>query len=458
MRPILSASGSYNFLLAKRLNEHLKPIASNEYMVNDTFEFVKKLLGQSVSSSDVLTSFDVTSLFTNVPLSETIDYLVEKAFTDNWFNATHDLNLTKDQLKTMLQLATQDQLFLFNGVLYEQFEGVAMGSPLGPLMANAFMCKVEHHLHTTAGLPRLYHRYVDDTFAIFSSHQESQRFLDTLNSIHNSLSFTCEFADNDVLPFIGINIQKDNDDFHTSVHRKATNTGLLLHYASHVDNKYKRSLVRTMITRAYNISSSWKAFHKECEHLKQIFAKLEYPPTLISSTAREIVTDRVSAPQPREPRQEPDVCLVLPFKSARECQRLRTQLDALKCRSGYNVSPVFTSTKLQQHLAAPEPKDPLVSRACVVYEYTCACDKRYIGFTARHLHERIAEHQRTTSYICKHCASNTCNYSENNFRVIAKCKTKLECRVREAIEIYFRKPALNAKGEFICSALFRTHY
>ena len=71
---------------------------------------------------------------------------MEKAFGDNWFNDTYDLNLTKDQLRELLELATTKQRFQLNGTLYEQVEGVAMGSTLGPLLANTFMCPIEQKL------------------------------------------------------------------------------------------------------------------------------------------------------------------------------------------------------------------------------------------------------------------------------------------------------------------------
>ena len=122
-----------------------------------------------VNENNVLISFDVASLFTNVPLDETIDFLVSQAFKDDWLNKTHDLHLQHVQLKKLLQLATKDQLFQYNGDLYEQFEGVAMGSPLGPLMANSFMVKLEHELERREVLPSIYRRYVDDTIAVFES-------------------------------------------------------------------------------------------------------------------------------------------------------------------------------------------------------------------------------------------------------------------------------------------------
>ena len=72
-----------------------------------------------------------------------ISILVEKAFADDWFNQTYDLNLQKDQLTELLKVATTKRLFQFNGQLNEQIDGVAMGSPLGPLIANVFLCHLE---------------------------------------------------------------------------------------------------------------------------------------------------------------------------------------------------------------------------------------------------------------------------------------------------------------------------
>ena len=94
MRPILSATGAYNYNLAKWLEEKLKPLSINDYTITDAFAFADEIRTISVNEDDILVSYDVTSLFTNVPLSETINILVHKAFTNDWFNKTYGLNLT----------------------------------------------------------------------------------------------------------------------------------------------------------------------------------------------------------------------------------------------------------------------------------------------------------------------------------------------------------------------------
>ena len=160
MRPILSATHTYNYALAKWLDEKLKPLSCNQYKVTDTFEFVNEVQSLEMNRGDILVCYDATSLFTNVPLDETIQNLADKALNDDWFNKTHELNLSRDQLIELLNAATKNQLFQFNGNLYEQTDGVAMGSPLGPLLANVFMCSIEDKLDQDGKLPSCYRRYL----------------------------------------------------------------------------------------------------------------------------------------------------------------------------------------------------------------------------------------------------------------------------------------------------------
>lgn len=132
MRPILSATHTYNFALAKWLDTKLKPVSLNRYTATDLFEFADGIRNLEIANGNILVSYHVSSLFTNVLLHETIQLLSNGAFTNNWLNTTYDLNLTKTDLEDLLSVATNVQLFQFKGALYEQTDGVAMGSPLVP--------------------------------------------------------------------------------------------------------------------------------------------------------------------------------------------------------------------------------------------------------------------------------------------------------------------------------------
>ncbi|XP_068671223.1 uncharacterized protein [Montipora foliosa] len=275
MRAILSATGTYNFNLAKWLEEKLKPLSVNEYTITDVFDFADEIHSSPMNEEDIPVSYDVTALFTNVPFSETIDILVDKAFTNDWFNQRYDLNLEKEELTQLLEVATTNQLFQFDGQLYEQTDGVAMGLPLGPLMANVFMCHLEDKLARDGMVPSLYKRYVDDTLARMPNTDAAADFLATLNGLHLSLKFTMELLSENTIPFIGIQMIKNGTELETRVYRKPTNTSLLLHFQSNVDKRYKTGLLKTMLHHAHALSSTTEAFNEECAKLHSIFSRLD---------------------------------------------------------------------------------------------------------------------------------------------------------------------------------------
>ena len=151
-------------------------------------------------------------------------------------------------------------------------------------MANVFMCHLEEKLARDGMVPSLYKRYVDDTLARMPNTDAAADFLTTLNGLHPSLKFTMELPSDNMIPFIGIEIIKNGTERETLVYRKPTNIGLLLHFQSHVDKRYKIGLLKTMLHRAYALSSTTEAFNEECAKLRSIFSRLDYPIGLINST------------------------------------------------------------------------------------------------------------------------------------------------------------------------------
>jgi hypothetical protein len=81
IRPIISACGTYNYKLAKYLVQILTPLISNsKYIIKDTFDFVNKVSKLPINNNQIMISFDVESLFTNIPTLETIEIILERAF------------------------------------------------------------------------------------------------------------------------------------------------------------------------------------------------------------------------------------------------------------------------------------------------------------------------------------------------------------------------------------------
>ena len=104
-----------------------------------------------------------------------------------------------------------------------------MGSRLGPALANVFVGYYENERFTSVEKPLLYTRYVDDTFAIFISKAEADKFFTALNSLHSALKFTMEKEANQTLPVLDVKIEHKNGQFFTSIYRKPTFTGQYIH-------------------------------------------------------------------------------------------------------------------------------------------------------------------------------------------------------------------------------------
>ena len=170
-----------------------------------------------------MASFDVTNLFTNVPLKETTEIIL------NNYNPTSFFNISKTILSKLLIFATSESIFIYKDRIFNQIDGVSMGCPLGPTYANIFMCHNEvKWLHDCPNnfKPICYKRYVDDTFLVFKESSHIKLFLNYLNSKHPKIKFTCEQETDGKLSFLDVDlIKSDSGAISTGVYRKSTFTG-----------------------------------------------------------------------------------------------------------------------------------------------------------------------------------------------------------------------------------------
>lgn len=177
--------------LAKELVDILKPLAINDYYIKDSFSFANEIKIDQRFDSTTMASIDVENLFTNIPVDETIEIILEQLFEEN----DTVMDLDKDRFKQLLELAVKDVHFIFDGQVYEQVDGVAMGSPLGPVMANIFLSYHESRWLQNCPVefkPILYKRYVDDSFLLFENPAAIGKFVDYLNVQHPNMRFTSE--------------------------------------------------------------------------------------------------------------------------------------------------------------------------------------------------------------------------------------------------------------------------
>ena len=140
-----------------------------------------------------MVSFDITSLYTNVPVDETITIILKQLYE---IQPTPPL-IKQDDMEQLLIFATKISHFLFDGKVYDQIDGVSMGSPLAPLLAEIFLQEFERkYLSSFEDMGIMYwKRYVDDTFVLLNPKVSRKDVCDKLSKLHPSLQFTSEPED-----------------------------------------------------------------------------------------------------------------------------------------------------------------------------------------------------------------------------------------------------------------------
>ena len=185
--PIFSATEIPSDKLSKFFVPKLSSIKFNEFTVKDSFAFAEEIPQQA--DKLFMGSLDVNTLFTNTLLEETI-----KICTNFLYNNEDVIEgINKSEFKNLLLLATQESHFIFNDVLHKQKDGVAMGSPLGPTIANVFLSFYEFECLEQCPKefkPDFYRKYVDNIFLLFESAEHLSKFRVYLNTCHPNMSFS----------------------------------------------------------------------------------------------------------------------------------------------------------------------------------------------------------------------------------------------------------------------------
>ena len=137
LRPILSMIGSAQHQLAQWLTSVIDPVLSlySTHCISDSFTFADKVKTFNFPPSVFLCSYDVCSLFTNVPLAETIEICADALYNGELTPPPFPRTVFVE----LMQAATSSVEVSFNNIVHRQIDGVAMGSPLGPSLANIFV-------------------------------------------------------------------------------------------------------------------------------------------------------------------------------------------------------------------------------------------------------------------------------------------------------------------------------
>lgn len=208
-----------------------------------------------------------------------------------------------------------------------------------------------------------------------------------------------------------------------------------------------------MVHRAKELSSTYQAFVDECGRLKSMFHRLGYPSSLVNC-----IIDNCDYSSTLDAKTKSDETLrvSIPFKDQVSANIVKRQMRDLSSKIGIDVQPIYTSKKLEQDLKLKEIKPRIVNQHSVVYCFKCdLCDSNYVGYTTRHLFQRVTDHRY--SAIGRHLRDAHGNIdllNESQFRMLKKCSTKWDCLVYEMLYIRTIRPNLNTQSDSIRAKLF----
>ena len=434
LRPIVSATGSATYNVSKYVSRVLTPyVRETPSYIANTADLLEKLNKEHIDEDEIMLSFDVKSLFTNVPRKDAFNTIRQIVEDDTHFKTKN--RIEPGTLLELLKLCLSTTSFQFRRKHYELADGLPMGSPASPVVANLFMAKLEEKALTSfKERPKLWYRYVDDIISIVKA-KVVEELLAHLNDQHPSISFTVEREENGQLPFMDAHIHRVAGSLKMGVYRKPTHTGRYLQFSSNHPENAKKSVVNALFKRLDYITLGDAEKESEKQRIYAELAANGYPTKFIQKT----VTGK-SSRRKRDTTKEgtkPIAVATIPYVKGLSEQIVRV-LGRL------NVRTVLKPSRLKWTIMTGakdkiEPKE----EPGVVYAVGCAeCEKVYIGETNRTAKQRIREHRshtRTGHTELSGIAEHAHNMGHSIYwepRILAKESNHTKRKVREAMAIH----------------------
>ena len=444
LRPIISSRGSATYETAKESANIIKPLVgrSPHYVMNNK-DFLENIKDIKLQPDECMMSFDVSALFTSIPIDPAIDTIRKQLEEDQ--DLKKRTSMTVDHIISLLEFCLKNTYFSFQGRYYEQTEGATKGSPISPLVANIYMEEFEKQaISTSTTPPILWKRYVDDTFTIIKKNSKDS-FLEHLNSINPKIQFTCEETREDgSMPFLDILVTPEDDgSLKTSVFRKTTHTDLYLQWDSHHTIPSKYSVAGTLFHRASTVCSTPQQLQEEEEHLFRALTKCKYPTWAIKRArirSQNLNINKTRRTKQTGQKEKKNLYMVVPYHQGLS-ERIKRSCNK------FGVQVFFKGGQtIKNLLMAPKDKDPITNKSGVIYRFKCShhgCKEEYIGESARNFAERFKEHQKAPSPIFDHCNISGHNININNFTIVGREDQNPTRAIKEALFIRVNDPSLN---------------
>ncbi|XP_055714366.1 uncharacterized protein LOC129808607 [Phlebotomus papatasi] len=281
LRPVVSYIGSPNYALAKFVASLLSPLTDSPYNVKNSLEVSRFVTGQVLPEGYIVVSLDVVSLFTNVPID-----LVMSEIEVRFHEIEPHTPLEKSEVLQLAEFCLRSGYFTYAGKFYLQKDGVAMGSPIGPIAADIAMQKA---LNTILEDPPFrigfVRKYVDDL--LVSVHVDDVGpLMSQFNAFHPKIQFTVEKECEGVLPYLDLTIHRDATNTLSTVwYCKPNSSQRMLNYYSAHPQSTIINVGRNLIGRARLVTT--KSGVNLDPVMRDILKRNDFPERIIRRLLRE---------------------------------------------------------------------------------------------------------------------------------------------------------------------------
>ena len=299
-----------------------------------------------------------------------------------------------------------------------------MWSPISPIVANLYMEDFEIKAIDTAGYPpRIWKRYVDDTFVTIDSSKKG-KFLEHINKMDPHIHFTTEDARTDgSLPFLDTLLMPQSaNSLITSVYRKPIHTDLYLQWDSHHHLEAKFSVIKTLKHRAKTVFSNNQLLKEEEDYLIQALKRCNYP---------VLALNRANINQKKTNRPYQDSSNIRnntgfnhnkPFMVV-PCVKGMSESCKNICRKQCIEMHFKEGSTIKELLVHPKVTDAILQKSGMIYRYKCGrvdCEEAYIRQSGRTFAEKFREHMSAPSPIHDHHNTIGHDLSNENFSTVGR--------------------------------------
>ena len=216
LRPIISQIPTPIYQLTKTIKQLISPYLPSKYNIKSTHEVIQ-VLHTIKPNNGILASLDVENLFTNVPVNETINIIINNIYNNP---SLPPLKINPNILRKLLLTCTTEVPFHDHlGNIYIQTDGVSIGSVLGPIFSNFYMSDLKNRIFNSIKKPLIYLRYVDDILILANNINKINILQDTFQK-NSVLNFTHELNKNNKISFLDVLIDtNNNNNFTTSTYK-----------------------------------------------------------------------------------------------------------------------------------------------------------------------------------------------------------------------------------------------